>query len=156
MQTTVDVTEFMQVITHIQQETGLGTTRDVVCAALVELRDRCMVERVRDRVAVGVDSRGEYSVTCAVDELTGTADTLAAAIDRFITAARSWTDEWAMRTGYLGQPSEHADFAEAIMVLGDDALRSALSDLQPSDRDPAEETHAAIAQAGPTAGNDSK
>ncbi|GBF17615.1 hypothetical protein Br6_05022 [Rhodococcus sp. Br-6] len=135
MLTTVDVAEFMPAITDIQRETGLATPRDVVCAALAELRDGYMVERVRDSVAVGVDSRGEYAVTCAVDEVTGTAYTLDAAIDRFITAARSWTGKWAMRTGYLGQPGNHADFAEAIMVLSDDTLRSVLSDLRPPGRD---------------------
>lgn len=130
MLTTVDVTEFMPAITDIQRETGLATPRDVVCAALAELRDGYMVERVRDSVVVALDSRGEYAVTCAVDEVTGTAYTLAAAVDRFITAASLWAGEWVMRTGYLGEPGDHADFAEAIMVLSEDALRSALSDLQ--------------------------
>ncbi|MBM4569221.1 hypothetical protein GS489_01540 [Rhodococcus hoagii] len=133
MLTTVDVTEFMPAITNIQRETGLATPRGVVCAALVELRDGYMVERVRDSVAVALDSRGEYAVTCAVDEVTGTAYTFRAAVDRFITAASLWVGEWAMRTGCLGQPGDHADFAEAVMVLSDDALRTALSDLRPHD-----------------------
>jgi hypothetical protein len=147
--TTVDVTDFMPTIMNIQRETGLATPRDVVCAALVELRDQYMIERVRGRVAVARDSRGEYSVTCAVDELAGTAYTLAAAIERFITAARSWTGAWAMRTGYLGQPGDHADFAEAVMVLSDDSLRSALSDLRPPDHDLTERINTAIEQVGP-------